>query len=243
LVDAPTTPSSKEKTMIALNPETKLEVRAENSVVSPRELLSALNWRYAVKKYDTSRAIDAATWDALEEALTLTPSGIGLQPWKFFVVDDPDVRARLREASYGQPQITEAAKLVVFASRVGYSEADVDRFIARVAEVRKVPLEALAGLRNAALSVVARPQSDRDIWASRQAYIALGNFITAAATLGVDASPMEGLEPARYDEILGLQDKGYRTLAVAAAGYRSPEDKYASLAKVRFARDTVVEHI
>jgi nitroreductase len=229
--------------MIALNPETKLEVRQDDAIASPRELLSALNWRYAVKKYDTSRTIDAATWDALEEVLTLTPSGIGLQPWKFLVIDDPAVRARLREASYGQPQITEAAKIVVFAARVGYSESDVDQFIARVAEVRNTPLEALAGLRNAALSVVARPQADRDVWASRQAYIALGNFLTAAASLGVDATPMEGLDPAAYDVILGLKEKGYHTLAVAAAGYRSSEDKYASLAKVRFARETVVEHV
>jgi nitroreductase len=211
--------------------------------VSPQNLLAALNWRYAVKKYDTSRKIDSGTWDALEEALTLTPSGFGLQPWKFLVVDDPAVRLRLREASYGQPQITEAAKLVVFASRLGYSEADADRFIARVAEVRKQPLEALAGLRGAVLSVAARPESDRDIWASRQTYIALGNFLTAAATLGVDASPMEGLEPARYDEILGLKEKGYHTLAVAAAGYRSAEDKYAALKKVRFERAEVVEHV
>ena len=224
--------------MIALNPETNAP-----AITSPRGLLSALNWRYAVKKYDTSRPIDDATWDALEETLVLAPSGIGLQPWKFFVIDDPAVRARLREASYGQPQITEAAKLIVFASRVGYSEADVDRFIARVAEVRNQPLEALAGLRAAAMSVVARPQADRDVWAARQAYIALGTFVTAAAALGVDASPMEGLDPAAYDVILGLQEKGYHTLAVAAAGYRSSEDKYGALAKVRFARDVVIEHV
>jgi nitroreductase len=243
--------------MIALNPQTDIKnlkapegpehgaSRAQKSsaALATQNLLAALNWRYAVKQYDPARKIDEATWDALEEALTLTPSGIGLQPWKFLVVDDPAVRARLREASYGQPQITEAARLVVFASRVGYSEADVDRFIARVAEVRKQPLEALAGLKAAALSVVARPESDRDIWASRQAYIALGNFLTAAATLGVDATPMEGLEPARYDEILGLKEKGYHTLAVAAAGYRSTGDKYGSLAKVRFERSEVVEHV
>jgi nitroreductase len=229
--------------MIALNPEIKLEARTENASASPRELLSALNWRYAVKKYDTSRTIDDATWNALEESLVLAPSGIGLQPWKFFVIDDPALRARLREASYGQPQITEAAKLVVFASRVGYSEADVERFIARVAEVRNQTPESLAGLKGAALSVVARPQADRDNWASRQAYIALGTFVTAAAVLGIDASPMEGLDPARYDEILGLKEKGYHTLAVAAAGYRSSEDKYASLAKVRFARETVIENV
>ena len=224
--------------MIAPNPLTN-----PSDFSSPRVVLASLNWRYAVKKYDTARTIDEATWDVLEQALLLAPSGIGLQPWKFFVIDDPELRARLREAAYGQPQITDASKLVVFASRVGYSEADADRFIARVAEVRNQPLEALAGLKAAAMSVVARSEADRDVWAARQAYIALGTFLSAAAVLGVDATPMEGLDPARYDEILGLPEKGYRTLAVAAAGYRSSEDKYGTLAKVRFARDTVIEHV
>lgn len=208
--------------------------------VTPGDWLAAQRWRYAVKKYDPSRKIDAATWDALEESLVLTPSGIGLQPWKFIVVDDPATRARLREVSFGQPQITDAAKLVVFAARAGYSEADVDRFIARVAAVRGASLESLAGLKAAAMSVVNRPEADKDAWAARQVYIALGNFLASSAALGVDATPMEGLQPAKYDEILGLREKGYRTFAVAAAGYRSAEDKYASLPKVRFKREDVI---
>jgi nitroreductase len=235
--------------MIALNPNIKPERGPETGTVAPAAFATPERWleaqrrRYAVKQYDASRAIDAETWDALEESLVLTPSGIGLQPWKFIVVDDPATRARLREVSYGQPQITDAAKIVVFAARTGYSEMDVDRFIARVAEVRGVSVESLAGLRQAAMSVVARPEADRDAWAARQAYIALGNFIASAAALGVDATPMEGLQPAKYDEILNLPAQGYRALAVAAAGYRSPEDKYASLPKVRFARETVVGHV
>jgi nitroreductase len=237
--------------MIALNPNTKLttesdvaqSARGENAVVSPTDLISALTWRYAVKQYDPSRSIAEAAWNALEEALVLTPSGIGLQPWAFFVVDDKDTRARLREASYGQPQITDAAKLVVFAARTGYSEADVDRYVRRIAEVRQIPIEALAGLKNAAMSVVARPETLRDEWAARQTYIALGTFVTSAAALGIDATPMEGLDPARYDEILGLTAKGYHTLAVAAAGHRSQGDKYAHMAKVRFAREEVVKHV
>lgn len=240
--------------MIAVNPNLKPETGSVPEAapeppspgqaplaIAPERWLAALRWRYAVKKYDPSRKIADATWNALEESLVLAPSTIGLQPWKFIVVEDAATRARLREASYGQPQVTEAAKLVVFASRTGYSEADVDRFIARVAEVRGVSLESLAGLRQASMSMVARPEPDRDAWAARQAYIALGNFIASAAALGVDASPMEGFEPAKYDEILGLREKGYAARVIAAVGYRSAEDKYASAAKVRFAREDVIE--
>ena len=232
--------------MIALNPE-HAETLETLATVSPSaeasRLLSALNWRYAVKKFDSAKHIDAATWETLEEALLLTASGMGLQPWKFFVVDDPAVRARLREVSYGQPQIVEADKLVVFTARVGYSAADADRFIARVAEVRGQTVESLEGLRNAALSIVNRPEADRNAWAARQPYIALGNFLTSAALLGVDACPMEGFEPAKYNEILGLNAQGYTAMAVATAGYRSPEDRFGGLAKVRFPRDTVLTHV
>jgi nitroreductase len=234
--------------MIALNPEhaETLATKAGALPSSPNEaerLLAALNWRYAVKKFDPSRSVEAEKWEALEDALTLTPSGIGLQPWKFIVVKNPEVRARLREASFNQPQIVEADRIVVFAARKGYDAGDVDRFIDRVAEVRGQTRESLEGLRNAALSVANRPEATRDAWAARQPYIALGNFLTSAALLGVDACPMEGFEPPKYDEILGLTEQGYTAVAVAAVGYRSDEDRYGSLAKVRFARKDVITHI
>jgi nitroreductase len=210
--------------------------------LTPEGLKQALRWRYAVKKFDPAKKIPAPLWDALEDALTLTPSSYGLQPWKFFVVDDAELRAKLRAASYGQSQITDADKLVVLAMPKDLSAEDVDRFVARIAEVRQVSAESLAGYRQTMIGVANRPPADRDAWAARQIYIALGNFLTSAAALGVDACPMEGLEPAKYDDILGLAGKGYKTLVAVTAGYRSAEDKYAQSIKVRFARADVVEH-
>jgi nitroreductase len=237
--------------MIAINPETKLQTARDlehrkagnGTLATPETLLAALHWRYAVKQYDPSRKIDAATWDALEEALILAPSSGGLQPWKFFVVDDPAVRVQLRDASYGQPQITEADRLVVFAARADFNAADVERFIDRIAAVRGVPLESLAGLKGMLSGIVSRPEAARAEWAGRQVYIALGNFLAAAAALGVDATPMEGLDAAKYDAILGLDAKGYRALAAVPVGYRSMDDKYATLPKVRYDRKDVIEHI
>jgi nitroreductase len=239
--------------MIALNPDTKLptaddiaaETRTlpENAVATPGEIVTALNWRYAVKQYDASRKIDDATWDALQQTLVLAPSSVGLQPYKFFVVDSKDVRAQLREASWGQSQITDADKLIVFSARTGFNESDVDRVMSRVAEVRGVPVESLSGYKGMAMGLVARPEADRDMWASRQAYIALGSLLTTAAALGVDATPMEGLDAAAYDTILGLKAKGYRTFAAVALGYRSADDKYAQLPKVRLAREDVIQHV
>jgi nitroreductase len=230
--------------MIALNPNVPLSKAAfDGSEALIHQVLDALRARYAVKKFNPDRSIPAAEWEALEEALVLTASGGGLQPWKFVVVDDPAVRARLREVSFDQPQITEADKLVVFAARVGYSEADLDRHVARMAEVRGQTVESLAGLRGMLAGITGRPEADRNAWAARQAYIALGNFLTSAAILGVDACPMEGIQGARYDEILGLGEQGYTALCVATAGYRSDKDPYAGAAKVRFPRAEIVAHV
>lgn len=234
--------------MIAQNSDTKLPTqddlaRAEHAATTPSELVAALNWRYATKQYDASRALNGATWEALQQALVLAPSSIGLQPFKFFVVDDKTVRARLRAAAWDQSPFTDADKLIIFAARTGFNESDVDRFVARTAEVRGVPVEALAGFKGMAMGVVARPEAERDAWASRQAYIALGTLVTAAAALGVDATPMEGFDAAAFDEILGLQEKGYHAYAAAALGYRAQDDKYAQLPKVRYAREDVIEHV
>jgi|SRR5579883_1691450 len=211
------------------------------TAASPEGVVSSLRWRYATKKFDPARKIPREKWEALLEALVLAPSSYGLQPWKFFVVEDPAVRARLKEASWGQSQIVDADKLVVFAARKGFGASDVERFVSRIAEVRKTPVSALDGYKQMMLGVLGRPQLEA--WVARQVYIALGTFLASAAALSVDACPMEGIDPAKYDEILGLAAKGYTALCVATAGYRAADDAYASQAKVRFPRAEVVEII
>jgi nitroreductase len=209
------------------------------------QLIDQLNWRYATKHYDPSRRISPADWAILEEALVLSPSSLGLQPWSFLVVDDPAVRAQLLLASYGQPQVVDASHLVVFAAKSSLGEADVDAHVRRTAEVRGIPVESLAGLRTMAVRSIVQGMTDseRRIWAGNQAYIALGNLITSAALLGIDATPMEGIEKGRYDDILGLRERGLATSVIATLGYRAAGDKYATTPKVRFARNQVVLHV
>ncbi len=148
------------------------------NTIPPRQLLEQLSWRYATKQFDPSRKINSGDWAALEEALRLTPSSGGLQPWKFIVVTDPAVRAKLLPASYSQPQITDASHLVVFAAKKNFSEADVDAFIAHTAETRGVSLESLAPFRNMLVGGIVQSQDEeaRDAWARNQTYIALGNL-------------------------------------------------------------------
>ena len=214
------------------------------STITGESLLQQLTWRYATKKFDPTRKIAPADWAVIEEALVLTPSSYGLQPWKFIVVTDPALKARLRPASWNQSQVEDCSHLVVLTAKEDITEADVDRFIARIAEVRGVSAESLAGYKGYMMGDLVKGPRHAIIqeWAARQTYIALGNLMTSAALLGVDACPFEGIEPAKYDEILGLKGTGYTTISACPLGYRADDDKYASAPKVRFEAKDMVEH-
>ncbi|QOI99842.1 MAG: NAD(P)H-dependent oxidoreductase [Phycisphaeraceae bacterium] len=217
-----------------------------NPIESAR-LIEQLSWRYAVKKFDPSRKISAPTWDTIERAAVLAPSSYGLQPWRMYVIDDPSVRTKLRAASWNQPQITDASHLVVFARRVEITTAYVEDYIARTAKTRGVTVESLKGFRDMMVGQVNAPASlpggSMDVYCARQTYIALGFFLYTAAALGIDACPMEGFEPAKYDEILGLRAQGYTATVLGAAGYRAGDDWLASQAKVRLPHHEAVVHV
>ncbi|WP_193214918.1 NAD(P)H-dependent oxidoreductase [Luteolibacter marinus] len=208
------------------------------------QLIDQLNWRYATKQFDPDRKIPADQWAALEEALVLSPSSLGLQAWGFVVVEDPAVREELKAVSWGQAQVTDASHLVVFTARTDYTEADIETYMQRISEVRGVPVESLAPFREMVSgSVNGQSPEARAQWLARQPYLALGVLLTAAALMGIDACPMEGIVPAEYNRILGLGEKGLTALAVATVGYRSEDDKYASLPKVRFATEKVINRV
>lgn len=208
-------------------------------------LLRQLNWRYATKKFDPARRISAVDWETLEEALTLSPSSYGLQPYKFIVVTDPEVRSRLVAASWGQRQPADSSHFVVFANRPAVTAEQVEQYLARIAEVRGLAIETLAPFGKViGGDLIQGPRAAIAAhWAARQAYIALGNFITSATVLGIDTCPMEGFDPAKYDEILGLPAHGVTAVVACAAGYRAEDDKYAALKKVRLSREELFLHI
>jgi nitroreductase len=214
------------------------------STISIDLLLTQLKWRYATKKFDPARKISAATWSSLEQALVLSPSSYGLQPYRFIVVIDPKLREALKPPAWGQPQVTDASHFVVFARKTTMSEADVTKFVNLTTDSRGMPRGSLQGYYDMMVGdLVKGPRSAWvNEWAARQAYIALGNLLTAAALLGVDACPMEGLDPAKYDEVLGLPAKGYSTVCACALGYRAADDKYATAKKVRYPAEELIEH-
>lgn len=211
--------------------------------INAETLLAAQKRRYATKQFDAGKKIPAATWAVLEESLVLSPSSFGLQPWKFIVITNQAVKDALVPQSWGQRQVADASHVVVFAVKHPLTAEDVRKHVVRTSEVQGTPLEKLAGFEKVVAGFLEKPPYPLEMkeWSSRQVYIALGNFMTSAALLGVDTCPMEGLDPAGYDKVLGLEGTGFYTVAACPAGYRAATDKYAALPKVRFAAETVID--
>ncbi|MEN9877080.1 MAG: hypothetical protein RLZZ158_119 [Cyanobacteriota bacterium] len=212
--------------------------------ISTTDLLAGLRWRYAVKAFDASRSIPSDTWDALEQTLVLTPSSYGLQPWKFLVIKDAALKAELRPHSWNQSQITDCSHLVVLLAKRSIDSSDLERLIQATSHTRSIEAAGLEGYKAMMQrDLVEGPRSQTiGTWASNQVYIALGNLMTASALLGVDTCPIEGFSPPDYDRILGLENSPYRSCVVCPCGYRSGDDKYAALGKVRYPISELIEH-
>jgi nitroreductase len=214
-----------------------------DKTIAPETLVAAMNWRYAVKKFDAAGRVPLDKWEALEESLVLSPSSYGLQALKFLVIEDKALRAKLLPHAYNQSQIVDADKLVLFLVKKDAGPADVQRFIDRISEVRRLPVEMLEGYKQTILGSVSLPPEKVEAWLTRQVYIALGNFLTSAALLGVNACPMEGFDKDKFDEILGLHAQGWKAVVIATAGVRAADDGFAKSKKVRFPKADLVAKV
>lgn len=204
------------------------------------DILNALAWRYATKKFDITKPLSIEQVTTLEEALRLSASSLGLQPWGFVEVTNPEIRAKLRAKAWGQPQVTDADRIIVLAARTDLDDAYVDRFAALIAQTTGAPIETLkdyVGMMKGSLA--GKTPEQRLEWAKRQTYIALGTILAVAAIERIDACPMEGFDPAGFDEILGLKEKNLASVAMVALGFRHADDATANKPKVRFPRNEV----
>ena len=208
------------------------------------EVLEALNWRYATKKFDSSKKIPQETWEKLEEALRLSPSSFGMQPYRFVIVTDPKVKQELVAASYNQVQVADCSHLVVFARIAEVNQAHVEHYVDLISKVRNVPAESMKMLHDMMSGFIKGASKETlDGWAEKQCYIALGNLMTAASIFKVDNCPMEGIVKDEIDRILQLPAKGCHSVVACALGYRAEDDKYSKLAKVRFPAAELFIHI
>ena len=202
--------------------------------------IDALNWRYATKVYDPAKKLSTDQENLILESLRLSASSFGLQPWKFIVVRDVAKREELKKAAWNQNQVTDASLFVVLATPKNIDATLVSTFIDSVAEIQSVDRTKLAGYEGMInVSITAKGEAGAREWAARQAYIAMGTALLAAAENAIDATPMEGFDPAQFDAILGLGTIGFESRAALAFGFRSDTDTHAHDAKVRFSKEKV----
>lgn len=204
-------------------------------------IVDALNRRYAVKWYDSSKKVSDENINTILEAMRLSASSFWLQPWKFIVITNPELRQKLRAVSYDQPQVTDASHLIVLTVKRDLTLADIDAYIASISETRGVPVEALSWFKDMLIWTTGRlDQAMKETWNTKQVYIALGTWLAAAASLQVDASPMEWFNASEYNQILWLTD--YSAAVIMAVGYRAESDESQHYKKVRFNAEQVIEH-
>lgn len=196
--------------------------------------LDALNWRYATKIFNSSKKVSAEDLEKLMAGIQLSASSYGLQPYEVFIIEDTQVREKLKSVAWNQSQITDASHLIVFASYTEISEEHVEAYLKIISETRNVPIEDLSGFRTMLHNTILKLNSkDQAIWTAKQAYIALGNLLSAAANMKIDTCPMEGFNAEEFDKLLGLKSKGLTTTVIAPIGYRSEQDKTQFAPKVR----------
>jgi nitroreductase len=196
------------------------------------------NWRYATKKFDATKKVSNEDLETLKEAIRLSSSSYGLQPYKVLIVENPELRAQLQPVSWGQTQIVDASHLIVFANVTNIGETEIDAYFKNLTETRNIPMEALQGYADFMKSkITSLSEEAKNIWTSKQTYLALGNLLNAAAELKIDVTPMEGFEPEQYNEILGLKKLGLNASLVAPIGYRHEEDATQHYVKVRKSND------
>lgn len=204
-------------------------------------IIKALEWRYATKKFNSIQKIPEKEMEDLLKVLQLAPSSFGLQPWKFVLVRNPELRKKLQPAAWNQPQIVDASHLIVLCTRTDMDDKYVHKFVKSIVDTRAIPIESLKGYQDMMLHSLSGMNSEARIqWNKNQVYLALGMLLEAAAFKGIDACPMEGFDPQKFDEILKLKEEHATATVLCALGYRADDDNTANLAKVRFPKKEII---
>lgn len=205
-------------------------------------MLSDLKWRYATKKFDPQKKIPGKEFNILLESLRLSPSSMGLQPWKFIVVEDVKLRKQIRVVSWNQSQVTDASHLIVLCARRDVDSHYVREYVSQMEQVQKLSYLKAKGYQlivNGFLNLM-KP-NERSVWIQKQIYIALGFLLVKCAQMRIDSCPIEGFDRKKIDSILNLNESEFTSVVMCAIGYRSKKDKHALEAKVRWDKKRVIE--
>ena len=206
------------------------------------DLTKFYNWRYATKKFDSSKKISKKEMEILKESIRLSPTSYGLQLFKVFIIEDENLKSELKRASYNQSQISDSSALFVFCNFTKVKESDINDFIKLKSSVQGIELSTLNKYGDFLKSTLLnKPENETAVWTANQVYIALGNLMTSCAALKIDSCPIEGFQSEKYNTILGL--KNMNSAVIAAVGYRSSEDKSQNENKVRKKSNSLFDHI
>jgi len=207
-------------------------------------IIDSLSWRYAVKRMNGNK-VSLDKLDTLLDAITLSASGFGLQPYQILMVEDDELKAKIQPIAYGQPQIVESSHLLIFAAWNEVTEAQIDAYMDLIAETRGMSLSDLGDFKGAiAGSMKYKSKEQQAQWADRQVYLAMGTALAAAGELQIDTTPMEGFIPAKLDELLGLEAKGLHSVLILAIGERDEATDYmVNVKKVRTPKSELFVHL
>ncbi|MFA6333946.1 MAG: 2-amino-4-hydroxy-6-hydroxymethyldihydropteridine diphosphokinase [Bacteroidales bacterium] len=214
------------------------------SITKDMSTVNNLKWRYATKRFDTTKKVSAENLEILKEAVNLAPTSYGLQPFKIIILENQKIREKLKEAAWGQPQLTEASQIFLFCNFTEMGPEKVDEYLRLRSKINNQNFEetkSYGDMMKGQIAVMTPEQLSA--WTAKQAYIALGILIAAASELQIDTCPMEGFDKSKFDEILGLRERGLTATVIAAIGYRSPEDRTQDFIKTRKPLDKVFEMI
>lgn len=201
-------------------------------------------WRYATKKFDSTKKIADSDFEQLMESVQLSASSYGLQPYHILITTNKETREQLKQVSWGQSQITDASHLIVFANQTNFDSKLIEDYLTNVSITRNIPLENLNEYSDFMKSkLLDLPANIKSTWAAKQTYIALGNLMQAAAELKIDTCPIEGFEADKYNTILKLNEKGLTAAVVLPMGYRSKEDQTQHYAKVRKSKENLFTYL
>lgn len=208
------------------------------------EIIDHLNWRYATKRFDPKRKVSAKEIEVLQEAVRLAPTAYGLQLFKVLVVANQEMKQKLKDASFGQRQLTESSHVMIFCNYLKMDGEFVDEYMKKKMRAENVSWESIAGYGDFIKGdLSARSQDDTFNWMVHQTYLAMGHLLSACASMQIDACPMEGFDSEKYDAILGLKKKNLHASVIVPVGYRASDDSVQFLPKVRKEREELFELI
>lgn len=207
-----------------------------------KQLIEALEWRYACKKFDADKRISDTDLNTILDSIQLTPSSYGLQPIKVLLIETKELREQIKPIAWNQAQVVDASHLLVFCHYTALSESYVDQHVSLMANTRNLPIEKLQGFGTHVKASIASMNADHvNQWTAKQTYIALGQVLLSCALLQIDATPMEGFDRKALDELLDLSKDGLSASLLCPIGYRHAEDPYIALKKVRKTKDALFE--